>query len=139
MDLTSFFKRKLEILSWTLEHERLQNKFLGKWDKNYYNFVRQFVDEDYDELCSRKLHRNRTSFVANQISLLEKGDVFTFQWSRNEFCLEWILLLEFEKTHYPDVYLRERLAAAIHVPETRFVFRKSLFCKISIMFYARIS
>ena len=26
---------------------------------------------------------------------------------------------EFEKTHYPDVYLRERLAAVIHVPETR--------------------
>ena len=30
-----------------------------------------------------------------------------------------MLFIEFEKSHYPDIYLRERLASAIQVPETR--------------------
>ena len=28
-------------------------------------------------------------------------------------------LLEFERSHYPDIYLRDRLADIIQVPETR--------------------
>ncbi|KAL9909537.1 paired box 6 protein twin of eyeless isoform 5-T6 [Glossina fuscipes fuscipes] len=52
----------------------------------------------------RKLQRNRTSFSNEQIDNLEK---------------------EFERTHYPDVFARERLAEKIGLPEVWFSNRRA--------------
>ncbi|BHF58630.1 hypothetical protein SprV_0100158300 [Sparganum proliferum] len=53
---------------------------------------------DASESAGKKLQRNRTAFTTEQLAALER---------------------EFDHSHYPDLYARERLAKEIGLPESR--------------------
>ncbi|CAF3977183.1 unnamed protein product [Rotaria sp. Silwood2] len=69
-------------------------------DDNSINDNERSINNDFDSNVSskQKIQRNRTAFTPEQIRILEK---------------------EFGHTHYPDIYVRERLAKNLNLQENR--------------------
>ena len=89
-----------------------------------YTQIHTYIDPGPDDDYKKKTRRNRTTFSNSQLAALEKV-------SNHRLPLHFIFSESlpyckvFERTHYPDAFVREELAKRTGLSEARVQVRKS--------------